>query len=101
MVIDTTSGVNQPTAEHMLALAGSNPRLAQLARVFVGASEKANAFSAMSIGNPLVTVTTATQGAQLAPVLQKARERSGSLPLDDKTASAYSLRSAEVLGKLA
>jgi hypothetical protein len=101
IVIDTTSGIDQQTAEHMLTLAGSNPRLAQLARVFVGATERANPFSALSIGNPLVTVTTATTGDQLKPILQKARERSGSLPLDEKTASAYSLRAAQVLQKLA
>src|SRR5207302_1159396 len=60
-----------------------------------------NKFSALSIGNPLLTVTIAKEGAALAPVLQKARERSGSLPLDEKTAQAYALRSAELLGKLA
>jgi hypothetical protein len=75
--------------------------LSQLARVFIGASQNANPFSPLAIGNPLVSITTATEGAQLAPVLQKARNRSGALPLDNDTALGYAMRSAQALGKLA
>jgi hypothetical protein len=101
IVIDTTSGIDQAMAQRMLTAASANPRLSQLARVFIGASEQANAFSPLAIGNPLVTVTTASEGAQLGPVLQKARNRSGALPLDNDTALAYALRSARAMGKLA
>jgi hypothetical protein len=101
IVIDTTSGIDDTLGQRMLGIVGTNPRTAQVARVFVGASEKANPFSALAIGNPLVTVTTAIQSPQLGAVLQQARLRSGSLPLDDKTAAAYSLRAAETLGKIA
>ncbi|HET6248489.1 MAG TPA: hypothetical protein VFE47_12375 [Tepidisphaeraceae bacterium] len=101
IVIDTTSGVDVATAQHMLALASANPKLSQLARVFIGASQNANPFSPLAIGNPLVSITTATEGAQLAPVLQKARNRSGALPLDNDTALGYAMRSAQALGKLA
>jgi hypothetical protein len=101
IVIDTTSGIDQATAQRMLTASSANPRLSQLARVFIGASEQANAFSPLAIGNPLVTVTTASEGAQLGPVLQKARNRSGALPLDNDTALAYALRSAQAMGKLA
>lgn len=101
VVIDTTSGVDEATTEKMLGLVGASNRLSQLARVIIAPSVKGNHFAPMSIGNPLINVTTAKEGAALAPVLQKARERSGALPLDEKTAQAYSLRSAELLGKLA
>ena len=101
IIIDTTSGVDEVTTKKLLDMATINGRLSQLARVIITATPKGNPFAPMTIGNPLLNVTTAKEGAALAPVLQKARERSGSLPLDEKTAQSYALRSAELLGKLA
>ena len=101
IVIDTTSGVDEATTKKLLDMASINGRLSQLARVIITATPKGNPFAPMTIGNALLNVTTAKEGAALAPVLQKARERSGSLPLDEKTAQSYALRSAELLGKLA
>lgn len=101
IVIDTTSGVDEATAKRLLDMAAINTRLAQLARVIIATTAKGNPFAPMTIGNPLLNVTIAKDGAALSPVLQKARERSGSLPLDEKTAQSYALRSAELLGKLA
>ena len=101
IVIDTTSGVDEASTERMLGLLIGNSRLSQLARVIIAPSVKGNRFAPQSISNPLISVTTANTGAALGPVLQHARERSGSLPIDEKSAQAYSLRSAELLGKLA
>jgi hypothetical protein len=101
IVIDTTSGVDQQGVERLLSMANVNPRLAQLARVIITTTPKGNPYAPMTVGNPLLTVTTVTEGAALAPVLQQARERSGSLPLDEKTATAYALRSADLLQRLA
>ena len=101
IIVDTTTGVDEATTKKLLDMASINGRLSQLARVIITATPKGNPFAPMTIGNPLLNVTTAKEGAALAPVLQKARERSGSLPLDEKTAQSYALRSAELLGKLA
>ena len=101
LVIDTTGGVDEATAKKMLDLAGVNARLSQLARVIIATTPKANPFAPLTIGNPLLNVTTAKEGAALAPVLQAAREHSGSLPLDEKTAQSYAQRSADLLAKLA
>ena len=101
IIIDTTSGVDETTTRRLLDMASINTRLSQLARVIITTTPKGNPFAPMTIGNPLLNVTTAKEGAALAPVLQKARERSGSLPLDEKSAQTYALRSAELLGKLA
>jgi hypothetical protein len=101
IVIDATSGVDDTTARKMIDMAGLNGRLSQLARVIITTTPRGNAFAPMSVGNPLINVTTAKEGAALAPALQKARERSGSLPIDEKTAQSYALRSADLLGKIA
>jgi len=46
-------------------------------------------------------VTTAKDAAGLGPALQVSRERSGALPLDDKLATEYALKCANLMSKLA
>ena len=101
IIIDSVGGVDEVTATKFMEMAAANGRLSQLARVVLTATQKGNVYAQMSIGNPLLTVSTAKEGAALAPVLQKARERSGSLPLDEATAKSYATRSADVMGRLA
>ena len=101
VIVDTTSGVDDAAGKRLLEMAAINGRLSQLAKVVITATAKGNSYAVMSVTNPLINVTIAKEGAALAPVLQKARDRSGSLPLDEKTAQDYALRSATLLGKLA
>jgi hypothetical protein len=101
VIIDSTSGMDEATVRKMLDLASQHVRLSQLAKVIVTATPRGNVYSPMTIGNALLSVTVAREGAALAKDLQHAREHSGSLPLDEKMAQAYALRSAELLGRLA
>ena len=58
-------------------------------------------YAAQSIDNIIVNVVKDDDLNALAPAANTARTRSGSLPLDDKTATDYALRSADLMAKLA
>ena len=81
-------------------LAAQTPRLEQAAVIVITAS-KASAYATQAANNPLLTVTQVTDAPALKPVIEDARQRAGALPLDEKLAAEYALRSAELLGKLA
>jgi len=61
---------------------------------------KASDYFRRAITNPMMTATQATDAAGLKPSLEEARRKSGALPLDEKLATSYALRAAEMMGKV-
>jgi hypothetical protein len=88
-----------PQIDRLFADARENLRLEHAAKlVIVKASKVASPYAQMALHDPLITVT---DEAGVAAGIEEARKRAGELPLDEKVATAYSLRSAELLAKLA
>lgn len=92
---------NAEQIDRVFALARQNIRLERCAKLVSVTSKVASPFAAMALSNPLVSVTDAADETALAAAIEEARKRSGGLPLDEKLATGYALRAAEVLGKLA
>lgn len=81
----------------------NNVRLERAARLVLVKSTVASPFAAMSMNDPLVTVSNASpsDAAALAAAVEEARRRAGILTLDEKSATEYALRSANLLQQLA
>ncbi len=77
-----------------------NPRLESAALVIVSANPSSS-WTVQAANNPLLSVTKATDAAGLKPVIDEARTKAGSLPMDEKIAADYAMRAADLLGKLA
>jgi hypothetical protein len=90
-----------PQLDRMFADARDNIRLERSAKLIVVKSKVASPFARMMEGDPLITVTDAADEAALNAAVEDARKRAGGLPLDEKTATAYAARSAELLQRLA
>ncbi len=86
--------------DQLMRLLSGTARLNRVAKVVV-TKNVASSWTQAAASDPLLTATQATDGAGLKPVLDKARMDSGTLPIDDATATKYALRSAEMLSKLA
>lgn len=86
--------------DELEALAGQTPRLEQSARLAI-ISSNASPLAARPITNPLFNVTQSADAEGLKSAIDQARRRSGSLSLDEQAATSYSLRAAELLGRLA
>jgi hypothetical protein len=91
---------NDPQLERLFTEVRENVRLAGAGIVIRVASEAASAYATLAATNPMVSVTAAGNDA-MAKVVEAARMRAGGLPIDEKAATAYSLRSADLLGRLA
>lgn len=100
-VVIIAEEATQPQRDRMEQLLQQNLKLQRTARLFITATKSATPYAARSAIDPLVNVTTAKDAAGLGPALQAARQRSGALPLDDKMATDYALKSAALLAKLA
>jgi hypothetical protein len=85
-----------PAAEitSLFQLLGRSPRLERAAKIVISKTITAST-------DPTVTYTSAGDAAGLKPVIDAARTKVGGMPLDEKTATAYALRSADLLTKLA
>jgi hypothetical protein len=98
-VIVMPESLGNAEIQHVFALANRNPRLARAARVIIVASQ-ASPWGATALADPLLSVTTATDGPALLAAVEDARKRTGGLPMDDKTATQYALQAAQILQKL-
>jgi len=87
--------------DRLMTAARGNVRLERAALLVIVTSKAASRYAAMAAGDPLITVTEATDEAGLTAAIEEARKRAGGLPLDEKLASECVLRSAALLGKLA
>lgn len=86
--------------DQLRSLMGQNPKL-QSAPLVVITQTGASPFVSMAATNKMIVVTQATDAAALKPVINEARCRSMSLPMDEAMATAYAKRAAELLARLA
>jgi len=91
---------DHPQIDRLFTAVRDNVRLAGAGVLVRVASETASPYAALAANNPLVSVTVAKDEA-LAAAIEVARTRAGGLPINEKLASAYALRSAELLARLA
>lgn len=95
---------NEKSAEQidrLLSQIRGNVRVERAGLLVIVTSKVASSYAAIAQNDSLVTVTDAKDDAGLAASIEEARKRSGGLPLDEKLATEYALRSAELLTKLA
>ena len=89
--------------EQMFTIAGQSLRLERAAKLIVPrVSKVATPYAQLAISNPTVTVTDPNlDEAGLNAAIEEARKRAGGLPMDEKMATTYALRAAEMLQRLA
>ena len=95
---DVTGGTVE--IEKLFTLANNTPRLALTARL-ISTKTKASPWAEKEVSDKLINTTQAVSGTDLKPAIDAARTRSGALPLDEAGATAYALKSADLLTKLA
>jgi len=93
-VILTTDEVSGAEIQTLFAAMNNAPRTERAAKIIVSKTMTAST-------DPSVTYTPLSDAAGLKPVIEGARAKTGGVPMDDKIASAYALRAADLLGKLA
>jgi hypothetical protein len=86
--------------DRVIELASQNPRLERAAKLIIVHS-LASPWVRMAITDPTISYTQAGGGAQLAAAVEAARKKAGGLPMDEKVASDFALRAANLLSKLA
>ncbi|HZK79748.1 MAG TPA: hypothetical protein VFC46_01745, partial [Humisphaera sp.] len=98
IVFPETLGNNQ--IDRILQLAADNPRLERAAKVII-TTTNLSPWAQRSLADPLTVITQATDAAGLTAAIEDARKRAGGLPLDEKVATAYAVRAAQMLQRLA
>jgi len=79
--------------QSLLTTLSGTPRLERAAKVIVSKSITQSP-------DPTLNYTPASDAAGLKPVIEAARAKTGGVPMDDKIATAYALRSADLMAKL-
>src|SRR5205814_6439767 len=88
--------------DHMLTLSRQSLHLERAAKLIVAkASNVATPYAQIALNDPSITVIDATDEAALNAAIEDARKRAGGLPMDEKMATSYALRSADLLQRLA
>jgi hypothetical protein len=95
----------EPELELMRTLVRQNLRLQRAGQLIVArASKVATPYAQFAIQDQTLTITDAASTADeagLTAAIEEARKRAGGLPMDEKTATAYALRAAELIQRLA
>ena len=81
-------------------VAAATPRLQGAAMVIITKTQ-ASPFAVWATSNPLISVTQASKIEDLKAVLEAARVKAGSMPVDPAIATDYALRATKLLGQLA
>lgn len=81
-------------------VAAATPKL-QGAAIVIITKTKASPFAVWGTSNPLISVTQATKIEDLKAVLEAARVKAGSVPVNQEVATQYALRATDLLGQLA
>lgn len=98
IVFPETLGNDQ--IDRIYSIAAADPRLERAAKVIITTS-KLSPWAERSLSDPLTVVTQASEGAELVAAVEDARKRSGGVALDEKAATAYAIRAAQTLQRLA
>jgi hypothetical protein len=99
-VILMSEDLGGPTIDRVMELASQNPRLERVAKLIIVHS-LASPWARMSLTDPTISYTESTQGPSLAAAVEAARKKAGGLPMDEKVATDFALRAANLLDKLA
>ncbi|HEX4123492.1 MAG TPA: hypothetical protein VHY37_02120, partial [Tepidisphaeraceae bacterium] len=99
-VILMTEDLGADEMSRLKTLMSQDPRLARAAKVIIVKSD-ASPYARDALSDPMLSITEATDSTGLAKAIDDARGRAGNLPLDEKTADADALRSADLLHLLA
>lgn len=88
-----TDEVSVTELQSLLTTIAGTPRLERAAKVIVSKSITTSPDASL-------TYTPASDATGLKPVIEAARAKSGGVPMDEKVATTYALRSADLMGKL-
>lgn len=92
-VIIVSDEVPANEIESFLGMASRSPRLDRAAKIVMSKTMTVST-------DPTLIYTPAADAAALKPVIEAARAKTGGVPMDDKIATGYALRSADLLSKL-
>jgi hypothetical protein len=99
-VILIARDVNDDEVRDVLRAAAQDPRTERSAKVILRA-RNAGPWVRAAINDKTLTVTPANDAATLGPAIEEARGKVGGVPMDEKIATDYALRAAQLLAKLA
>ncbi|MDB5289568.1 MAG: hypothetical protein JWL69_809, partial [Phycisphaerales bacterium] len=99
-VIVMPESLGTETIDRVYKLAAQSARMERVAKIII-TKTKASPWMERGISDPLTVVTQAFDAAGLTAAVEEARKRAGGLPLDEKVATAYALKGAETLHRLA
>ena len=99
-VILMSEDLGNADIDRILDLAAQNPRLEKAAKVIIVHS-LASPWARLAITDPTVTATQAVSGQPLLNAIEQARKKAGGLPMDEKVATDFALRAANLLARLA
>ncbi len=84
----------------MFVNAGQNPRLSGASRLVITGTP-GSPFAARAVNDRMLSVTQVSDPAALKPVIDQARAKGASLPLDAELANSYATRAGQLLANLA
>ncbi len=93
-IILTTDDVDRSEIENLFTLANRSPRLDQAPRVIVSKSMSTSI-------DPMISYTPAIDAPGQKVAIEAARSKAGGIALDEKIATGFALRSADLMAKLA
>lgn len=99
-VILMSEDLGNPEIDRVIELAAQNPRLERAAKLIIVHS-LASPWARLALTDPTVSYTQATGGPPLLTAIEAARKKAGGLPIDEKIATDFSMRAANLLAKLA
>jgi hypothetical protein len=99
-VILMSEDIGNAQIDRIIDLASQNPRLDRAAKLIIVHS-LASPWARMAINDPSISYTQSTDGPSLAAAVEQARKKAGGLPIDEKVAADFAVRSANLLAKLA
>jgi len=86
--------------DKLFAAASQNPRLSGASRIVI-TKTAGSPFAARAVNDRMLSVTQVTDPAALKPVIDQARSKGASLPLDQELANTYATRAGQLLSTLA
>jgi len=99
-VVVMTESLGNDQLERVYQLSSQTPRLQRSGKVIV-ANTGASPWFQRAVNDPYTVVTSATDASGVQKAIDEARQKAGGLALDEKTATAYALRAAALIQRLA
>jgi hypothetical protein len=84
----------------LLTMSRKMPQLASAAKLIITHSP-ASPYAELTLSDPMISLTQASQPADLKPAVERARQRAGATEMNAQMAAHYADRAARLLGELA